>query len=293
MAVMYAAVGEIITERSGVLNLGVEGMMLIGALAGFAGTYFTCSPGIGILVAVLSGGCMALIHGFFSITLRLNQVVSGLALTILGTGLSNFLGRPLLGKTTLRLMNWPVPFLSDLPVIGKIFFQQNILVYSAYIIIPLVSIVLYRTTIGLNIRSVGENPSAADTVGIHVTHIRYLCTFIGGCFAGLGGAYLSLGYIPGWKEQMTAGQGWVAIAMVIFAMWDPVKAVIGSLLFGFINALQFYFQITAMSWIPAYFLKMLPYLMTVAVLCIINIRQGRWFNTPPPAALLVPYEREE
>ncbi|HBF42670.1 MAG TPA: ABC transporter permease [Desulfobacteraceae bacterium] len=293
MAVLYATVGEIIVERSGVLNLGVEGMMLVGALAGFAGTYFSHSLGIGILAAVFSGGAMALIHGFFSITLRLNQIVSGLALTMLGTGLTNFLGRPLLGKPTLRLINWPVPFFSDLPVLGKVFFQQNALVYPAYLLIPLVSFFLYRTTFGLNIRSVGENPFAADTVGIHVTRIRYLCTFTGGCFAGLAGAYLSLGYIPGWKEQMTSGQGWIAIAMVIFAMWDPMKAVIGSLLFGFINALQFYFQISAASWVPAYFLKMLPYLMTIGVLWTVNVWRGRWFNTPPPAALMIPFKREE
>jgi len=292
MAVLYAALGEIVTERSGILNLGVEGMMLVGALCGFAGTYAFKNLWLGLLVAVLAGGGMALIHAFFSISLRVNQVVSGLALTILGTGLTNFLGRPMLGKTALRFTPYKVPLLCDIPIIGKIFFTQNPLVYPAYLLVPLFSFLLYRTHAGLILRSVGENPSAADTVGLSVKKIRYISTIVGGAFAGFAGAYLSLGYIPGWKEGMTAGQGWIAIAMVIFAMWDPARAVIGSLLFGFINALQYYFQISAAAWIPAYILKMLPYLLTIAVLWAVSGWRNRWFNTPPPESLMIPYERE-
>ena len=292
MAVLYATLGEIITERSGVLNLGVEGMMLVGALSGFTGAYLFKSLWMGLAMAVMTGGAMALIHAFFSISLRVNQVVSGLALTILGTGLTNFFGRPMLGKTALRFTPCKIPLLSKVPFVGKVFFSQNPLVYPAYLLVPLLSFYLYRTYAGLSLRAVGESPSASDTVGISVTRVRYISTVVGGAFAGFAGAYLSLGYIPGWKEGMTAGQGWIAIAMVIFAMWDPVRAVIGSLLFGFINALQFYFQISASAWIPAYILKMLPYLLTIAVLLAVRGWRNRWFNTPPPAALMLPYERE-
>ncbi|NIA10961.1 MAG: ABC transporter permease, partial [Nitrospiraceae bacterium] len=214
MAVLYAALGEIITERSGVLNLGVEGMMLVGALCGFAGTYAFGNLWLGLCMAVLAGGGMALIHAFFSISLRVNQVVSGLALTIFGAGLTSFMGRSMLGKTALRFMPYKIPVLCKLPFVGKVFFSQNPLVYPAYFLVPMLSFFLYRTHAGLCLRSVGENPAAADTVGLSVTKIRYVSTIAGGGFAGFAGAYLSLGYIPGWKEGMTAGQGWIAIAMV-------------------------------------------------------------------------------
>ncbi len=293
MAVLYATIGEIFAERSGILNLGVEGMMLVGALTAFATVDSIYSLWAGVLAAMFVGGIFAMIHGFFSITLRVNQVVSGLALTLFGIGLTNFLGRPLIGKVSLKLEPFGFFLLNRIPVIGKIMFTQNALVYPAYILIPLAYLFLYRTRYGLQLRAIGENPSAADTVGINVLGLRYLYTFVGGAFAGLGGAYLSLAYTPGWKEQMTGGQGWIAIALVIFAMWDPLKAVAGALLFGFINAFQFYCQAAGITLIPSYILRMLPYLATIGVLIIITRWETAKKRVGAPGALGIPFEREQ
>jgi ABC-type uncharacterized transport system permease subunit len=293
MAVLYASLGEILTERSGVLNLGVEGMMLIGALSSFAATASFQSLWIGTLAAMLIGGCFALIHGFFAITLRVNQVVSGLALTLFGIGLSNFLGRPFLGKPSLRFEPFGLFPFNKIPILGPVFFNQSALVYLAYVLVPLAYYFLFKTRHGLQLRAVGENPSAADTVGIPVFGIRYLYTFIGGALAGLGGAYLSLAYTPGWKEQMTGGQGWIAIALVIFAMWDPLKAAAGALLFGFINAFQFYCQAAGLTLVPSYILQMLPYLFTIGVLAVITHWKTANKRVGAPEALGVPFEREQ
>jgi ABC-type uncharacterized transport system permease subunit len=293
MAVLYATIGEIFAERSGILNLGVEGMMLVGALTAFATVDSIHSLWAGALAAMLVGGIFAMIHGFFSITLRVNQVVSGLALTLFGIGLTNFLGRPLIGKVSLKLEPFGFFPLDKIPVIGKVMFTQNALVYPAYILIPLAYLFLYRTRYGLQLRAIGENPSAADTVGINVLGLRYLYTFVGGAFAGLGGAYLSLAYTPGWKEQMTGGQGWIAIALVIFAMWDPLKAVAGALLFGFINAFQFYCQAAGITIIPSYILRMLPYLATIGVLIMITRWEAAKKRVGAPGALGIPFEREQ
>ena len=293
MAVLYATIGEIFTERSGVLNLGVEGMMLMGALTAFASTSAFGSLWAGVLAAMLMGGALALFHGFFAITLRVNQVVSGLALTLFGIGLSNFLGRPLIGKVSLRFEPVNLFPLDRIPFIGQILFTHNALVYPAYILVPLAYLFLYKTKHGLQIRAIGENPSAADTVGIPVSALRYLYTFIGGALAGLGGAYLSLGYTPGWKEQMTGGQGWIAIALVIFAMWDPLRAAAGALLFGFINAFQFYCQAAGLTLIPSYVLRMLPYLFTIGVLVIVTRWEAARKRMGAPAALGIPFEREQ
>jgi simple sugar transport system permease protein len=293
MAVLYATIGEIFAERSGILNLGVEGMMLVGALTAFATVDSIHSLWAGVLAAMLVGGIFAMIHGFFSITLRVNQVVSGLALTLFGIGLTNFLGRPLIGKVSLKLEPFGFFPLDRIPVIGKVMFTQNALVYPAYILIPLAYLFLYRTRYGLQLRAIGENPSAADTVGINVLGLRYLYTFVGGAFAGLGGAYLSLAYTPGWKEQMTGGQGWIAIALVIFAMWDPLKAVAGALLFGFINAFQFYCQAAGITLIPSYILRMLPYLATIGVLIMITRWEAAKKRVGAPGALGIPFEREQ
>ena len=293
MAVLYATIGEIFTERSGVLNLGVEGMMLMGALTGFAAANSLHSLWLGVLAAMLMGGGFAVIHGFFSITLRVNQVVSGLALTLFGIGLTNFLGRPLIGKVSLKFEPMGLFPLDRIPVIGDVFFSHNALVYPSYLIVPLAYIFLHKTRYGLELRAIGENPSAADTVGIPVFRLRYLYTFIGGALAGLGGAYLSLAYTPGWKEQMTGGQGWIAIALVIFAMWDPLRAVLGALLFGFINAFQFYCQAAGLTIIPSYILRMLPYLFTIGVLLIITRWEAARKRVGAPAALGLPFEREQ
>ncbi len=293
MAVLYATIGEIFAERSGILNLGVEGMMLMGALTAFATVHSLGSLWAGVLAGMLLGGVFALIHGFFSITLRVNQVVSGLALTLFGIGLSNFMGRPLIGKVSLKFDPFGLFLLDRIPIVGKIFFTQNALVYPAYVLVPLAYLFLYKTRQGLQLRAIGENPSAADTVGISVLGLRYLYTFIGGVFAGLGGAYLSLAYTPGWKEQMTGGQGWIAIALVIFAMWDPLKAVAGALLFGFINAFQFYCQAAGITIVPSYVLRMLPYLATIGVLIIITRWEAARKRVGAPGALGIPFEREQ
>lgn len=292
MAVFYATLGEIFAERSGVLNLGVEGMMLMGALAGFAGVYATGSLMIGVLAAMLASGIFSLIHGFFAISLRVNQVVSGLALTLFGIGLSNFLGRPLIGRVAAKFEPIGLYPLDRIPVVGEIFFTQNLLVYPSYLLVPLAGWFLYRTRYGLSLRAVGEKPSAADTVGIPVARLRYLYTFFGGALAGLGGAYLSLAYTPGWKEQITGGQGWIAIALVIFALWDPYRAAAGALLFGFINAFQFYCQAAGVTLIPGYILRMLPYLFTIAVLVVITRWKAARKRIGAPAALGLPFERE-
>jgi len=293
MAVLYATIGEIFAERSGILNLGVEGMMLVGALTGVATVHSVNSLWAGVVAAMLVAGFFALIHGFFSITLRVNQVVSGLALTLFGIGLTDFLGRPLIGKISLKFEPLALSPLDRIPVVGQIFFNHPALVYPAYVLVPLAFFFLYKTRSGLQLRSIGENPSAADTVGISVSGLRYLHTFVGGMLAGLGGAYLSLAYTPGWKEQMTGGQGWIAIALVIFAMWDPLKAVGGALLFGFINAFQFYCQAAGLTVIPSYILRMLPYLFTIGVLVVITRWEVAKKRVGAPAALGIPFEREQ
>jgi len=293
MAVLYATIGEIFAERSGILNLGVEGMMLIGALTAFATTYAFNALWIGVLAAMLTGGAFALIHGFFSITLRVNQVVSGLALTLFGIGLTNFLGRPLIGKVSLRFEPLGLFPLDQIPIVSRVLFTHYALVYPAFLLVPAAYLFLYKTRHGLQLRAIGENPAAADTVGINVIGLRYLYTFVGGVLAGLGGAYLSLAYTPGWKEQMTGGQGWIAIALVIFAMWDPLKAVAGALLFGFINAFQFYCQAAGLTVIPSYVLRMLPYLFTIGVLVVITRWEAAKKRVGAPAALGIPFEREQ
>jgi simple sugar transport system permease protein len=293
MAVLYATIGEIFAERSGVLNLGVEGMMLVGALTAFAVTASLQSLWIGTLTAMFVGGIFAMIHGLFTITLRVNQVVSGLALTLFGIGLTNFIGRPFIGKLSLKFEPFGLFPFNKIPILGEIFFTQSALVYPAYLLVPLSYLFLFKTRYGLQLRAVGENPSAADTVGISVLATRYLYIFIGGALAGLGGAYLSLAYTPGWKEQMTGGQGWIAIALVIFAMWDPLKAAGGALLFGFINAFQFYCQAAGITLIPSYILRMLPYLFTIGVLAFITHWKDAKKGVGAPEALGLPFEREQ
>ena len=293
MAVLYATIGEIFAERSGVLNLGVEGMMLMGALTAVATVHMSGSLDAAVLAAMLAGGIFAMIHGFFSISLRVNQVVSGLALTLFGIGLSNFLGRPLIGKVALRYEPIGIFPLDQIPLIGPIFFNHTLLVYPAYLLVPAAYFFLYKTKYGLHLRAIGESPAAADTVGISVYKLRYLYTFVGGAFAGLGGAYLSLAYTPGWKEQMTGGQGWIVIALVIFAMWDPIRAAAGALLFGFINAFQFYCQAAGLTIIPGYVLRMLPYLFTIGVLVIITHWKTVKRKIGAPGALGIPFEREQ
>lgn len=293
MAVLFATIGEIFAERSGVLNLGVEGMMLMGALAGFVATQATQDLVTGVCAAMLAGGLLAFLHAVFVVSLRANQVVCGLALAILGAGLSSFLGRPVIGQVGPRFTPWPIPGLREIPLFGPALFEQNGLVYAGYLLVPVAWFVLHRTRPGLNLRAAGENPAAADAAGLSVACIRYAWTIFGGMMAGLGGAYLSLSYSPGWKENMTAGQGWIAIAMVIFALWDPWRGALGALLFGAVNALQFYFDARQITLIPSYVLRMLPYLFTIAVLILITRSAAARRKAGAPAALGLPFQREE
>lgn len=292
IGVLFAATGEIFAERSGILNLGVEGMMLAGALIGAAIGLAGGPPLLALCGGMLAGGVLAMLHAFFCITLRANQTLSGLAIAILGGGLSNFLGRPIIGEVGIRLKAVPVPYLRDIPVAGEIFFNQSMLVYLAYLVIPLASYTLFHTRFGLKIRAVGEDAISADAIGMNVTAIRYCCTVFGGVMAGLGGCYLSLAYTPGWKENMTAGQGWIAIAMVIFSLWSPYRAALGALLFGGLTALQFFFQATGIETIPVYILLMLPYLLTIGVLVLVMRLKKAGKGGRAPACLGIPFNRE-
>jgi len=287
--VLFATLGEIVAERAGVLNLGVEGMMLVGALAGFAATARTGSPWIGALAAAAVGGGLSVIHALLSVTLRANQVASGLALTIFGTGLSAFLGRGYVGVPAAGFHALSVPLLATVPVLGPILFQQDPLIYLSYLAVPAAWYVLYRTRWGLDLRAVGEHPEAADAMGVDVARVRYACVVTGGLLAGLGGAFLSTAYTSMWIENMTAGRGWIAVALVIFATWDPLRAVFGAYLFGGVNALQLHIQATGSS-LPTYLLLMAPYVFTIVVLVIATqeTARKRW---GAPAALTIPYSR--
>lgn len=290
--ILYATLGEIIAERAGVLNLGIEGMMLVGAVTGFIVAQVTGDLGLAVLAAGGAGGLLSLAHAFLSITLRANQIVSGLALTIFGTGVSAYLGKGYIGvPARASFKPVPLPVLADIPVAGPVLFQQNVLVYVLYALIPLAAYVMYRTRSGLHLRAVGEDPSAADAMGVNVFVIRYFSTFIGGVLSGVGGAFLSLAYAPSWIENMTGGRGWIAVALVIFAAWDPVRAMLGAALFGGVEALQFRLQAMGVQF-SYFFLQMLPYAFTIVVL-IFATQQTIRRRIGAPAALGIPYVREE
>ncbi|HHS96582.1 MAG TPA: ABC transporter permease [Chloroflexi bacterium] len=298
-SLLYATLGEIYTERSGILNLGVEGTMMVGAATAFAVAYHSGNIWLGLGAAVLVGGLMALIHAFLTVSLRADQVVSGLAVTLFGTGLASFMGQRLgPGGTTMvglqgpSFQRIPLPVLSDLPIVGPSIFTQDVLTYFLYLLVPFLWFYLYKTRSGLHLRAVGENPQAADVMGINVAATRYAYTIFGGVLMGLAGAHLSLGYLKGWADNITGGRGWIAIALVIFAMWDPIRAVIGAVLFGGINALQFRMQ-AAGTTIPASFLNMTPYFFTILVLVMITWWEAVRKRVGAPAALGIPYVREE
>lgn len=302
---LFATLGELLTERSGVLNLGVEGMMLIGAMSAFSVALSTGNPWLGLFVAMIASGLISLVHGFITITLQADQVVSGLALTFLGTGISLVLGEGLSKAGTISLLPvFSIPFLSLIPVLGPVFFNnQNVLVYLGYLFIPAVWYYINHTRPGMHLRAVGEQPAAADSLGINVYRLRYFYVFIGGMFAGLAGAAISLAVAPGWfSELTTAGQGWIAIGLVIFAQWDPVRAAVGSYAFGALRRLildiqgpttllglanPFYYN---PYW--GFFLQMLPYAFTIIVL-VLGSREAMRKRLGAPAALGNPYIRGE
>jgi general nucleoside transport system permease protein len=286
---LLGTIGEIICERSGILNLGVEGVMSIGAVTAFIVTFYTNSPWLGLYAAVFAGMLISLVHAFASITLQSNQVVSGLALTMLGLGISGLVGKPYVGKPlTVKMQTFPIPVLSDIPFVGPIFFDQSPFFYLAIILAIAVWFTLEHTRIGIKIRSTGENPKATEAQGVHVSWIRYGCVLAGGAFSGLAGAHLSTSYSKSWIEGMTAGRGWIVIALTIFALWNPTRAMIGAFLFGGIFVLQYLLQPLGIS---PNFLAMLPYLTTLVVLLIIGIGDHRKLNAP--AMLGEPYKRGE
>lgn len=290
--ILFASLGEVISERGGVMNLGVEGMMLVGAVSAFSVCTSTGNLWLGLLVAIIIGGLMGLLHALLTITFHANQVACGVALTIFGTGLSAYLGKSFVGVPPAASFGAVhIPALAQIPVIGKIFFQQDLMVYMSYILVAVVAILFYKTKAGLLIRAAGENPSSVDAQGHNIFLVRYVCVIVGGMLAGVGGAYLSLAYSPSWTENMSAGRGWIAIALVIFAVWDPMRAMAGAYLFGIINSLGLHLQALGVM-IPSYFLQMLPYVFTLAVL-ILTTAQTKHRRSGTPAALGVPYIREE
>lgn len=289
---LIATLGEIFTERSGILNLGVEGLMCIGALSSFIVYYFTGNWVIATLAAAFAGLMLSLIHAFVSITLKANQTVSGLAITILGLGLSSFIGRPLaISRVRIEpLESMRIPLLSEIPIIGQSFFNQNPLVYISYIMVTILWFILYKTSFGLNLRSVGENPSMADSLGINVFLIRYVATLVGGALCGISGALLILGYYPSWYDGITAGRGWIAVALVIFSSWNPLYAFFGAYFFGLVGTLNATFQSIGFRAIPTDFFRTLPYLLTIVVLVIFS--STRFRRRKMPSSLGKPYSRE-
>lgn len=284
--ILFATLGEIFTERSGVLNLGVEGAMIVGALAGFLVARITGSPLLGLLAAGIAGSILTSVHGIVCLWFQGNQVVSGLALTILGTGLANYLGTPYVGLEAPGFEPWAPPFFHDIPILGPIFFSHDPLVYLSFLVVPLMYLFFTRTSLGLGLRATGENPDAAKAAGINVIAYRWLGILVGGFFMGLGGAYLSLAYTHLWTTNLTAGRGWIAVALVIFAFWRPGRAMFGAYLFGGIMALQLRLQASGTA-LPSSLLLMLPYALTVMVLVFSSWRKG---NSEEPASLGVNIE---
>ncbi|MBS3789002.1 ABC transporter permease [Candidatus Bipolaricaulota bacterium] len=287
---LLGTLGEIYSERSGVLNLGIEGMMSIGAVSAFATAFLTGNPWLGMLVAGLAGGFASLLHGLVSITLRANQVVSGLALTMLGLGLSGLFGKGFEGKPLQSTIpNISIPILQDIPYLGEILFNnQNPVIYFAIVLTPILSFILYHTSIGITIRSVGENPAAADSTGINVWLVRYLCVLTGGVLSGLAGGYLSIVYRPAWTQGMTAGMGWLIIALTIFSSWSPVRGLLGAFFFGALIHLSFRLQ----PWVSPGLLKMMPYGSAIIALVILSLGKLNR-KAGAPNALQQPYIRGE
>lgn len=292
---LFATLGETITERAGNLNLGVEGLMLMGAVAGFQAGLSTSNPFLALIAALLAGALGASMFAFLTVTLRANQIVTGLSLTILGSGIAGFMGQKLGGQVVPSSVKaWfvsiKIPILGDIPGLGQIFFNHNILVYVGYLSVIGFGFYLFHTKKGLNLRAVGENPGAADVAGINVSLYKYIHILIGGALCGLGGAYLSLVHVPAWQENITAGRGWIAVALVIFTSWSPYKAIIGAFFFGGLDILGLYLQKFDIK-ISQYLLDMLPYVVTILVLIITSIKKSK--KNAPPKSLGESYFREE
>jgi general nucleoside transport system permease protein len=284
---LLAATGELVTERAGVLNLGVEGMMIVGAIAGFSAMIATRSVPLALLAAMVAGAVMATLFGVLVLTLRANQVASGLALTMFGLGLSALWGQGYSGLSAPSFPHLYIRGLTDLPLAGKLLFAHDLLIYLSLAMVALVAWVLQRTRTGLILRAIGENHDAAHAIGYPVIACRYLATMFGGAMAGLGGAYLSLVVTPLWMERMTAGRGWIALALVVFAAWRPWRVLLGAYLFGGITVLQLHSQAQGVK-IDAQLLATLPYLATIAVLVLIS-RDTMRMRLNAPACLGKPF----
>ena len=291
-SILWPALGEILAERSGVLNLGVEGMMLMGALFAYIVDVDTGNLWLAMLAAIVAASLLALVHAFLTITLRANQIVTGLAATLFGSGFTAFIGKPFVGAVAPRqLPRVEIPFLSDIPFFGQVLFSHDPVVYASFVMVPVMAWYIYRTRPGLNLRAIGESPATADAMGVAVQARRDLYVLLGGAMAGVGGAYLSLFYTPTWIEGMTAGRGWIAVGLVVFGIWDPWRAMAGAYLFGFVDGFQLRLQGLG-STIPSFFLNMLPYLFTILV---VAVSSGEKIQRKlgVPTALGEPYWREE
>jgi general nucleoside transport system permease protein len=271
---LFAALGELVVEKSGVLNLGVEGMMIVGAIAAFAVTVTTGSAGLGILAGAAAGLALAFVFGVLTLTLAANQVATGLALTIFGLGLSSLLGAGFVGIPVEPLAKLAIPGLSDIPLLGPLVFGQDVLVYLSLAAVAGVAWFLKKSRAGMILRAVGESDVSAHSIGYDVIAVRYRAVLFGGAMAGLGGAFLSLSYTPLWNEGMTAGRGWIALALVVFASWRPWRLLAGAYLFGGVTIAQLYSQGAGGLGIPAQVMSMLPYLATILVLTV--IAAGPW-----------------
>jgi simple sugar transport system permease protein len=277
---LLASIGELVTERSGVLNLGVEGMMVMGAVIAFAVSLTTGSPLLGALAGAIAGVAMSLLFGFLTLSLVANQVATGLALTILGLGLSGMIGEPFVGQQGTKLGAFLPEVLKSIPFVGPVLLGQDLIFYISIALVIGVNYFLFRTRAGLVLRSVGDNHGSAHALGINVIGIRYLAVMFGGACAGLAGAHLSLVYTPQWVENMTAGRGWIALALVVFASWRPYRLLVGGYLFGAVSIGQLHAQAFGIA-IPSQFLSALPYVATIVVLIVISQnRRLTQINTP-------------
>ncbi|WP_274629045.1 ABC transporter permease [Arvimicrobium flavum] len=284
---LIASVGELVVERSGVLNLGVEGMMIMGAVTGFGVAVMTGSPWLGFLAAMIVGALFSLLFAVLTLSLVTNQVATGLALTLLGLGLSGMLGESFVGLPGVKMGNLYIPYLSDLPLVGKLVFGQDPIFYVSIALTAGVGWFLFRTRAGLTLRSIGDNHASAHALGINVIGIRYLAVMFGGACAGLAGGYLSLVYTPQWVENMTAGRGWIALALVVFASWRPWRVLAGAYLFGAVTIGQLHAQALGIG-VPSQLLSSLPYLATIVVLVLIS-RNRRLTMINTPASLGRPF----
>ena len=299
--ILLATLGAILCEKVGNTNLGVEGMMLMGAAVGYGAALSTANPLVAMLAAGLAGAAGALIYAFITVSLRGNQVVTGLVLTIFGTGVAGILGKSLSGVALpdgvrAFFASRAIPVLSDIPFIGKMLFHQSFYVPMSLVLALVIYLYLFKTNWGLNTRMVGENPAAADASGINVNRYKYGNIVVGGFLCGLGGAFLSLVFVPRWQDNITAGAGWIAVALVIFATWHPLKAIVGAYLFGALRGIGFQLQGGISLFgknvvISSQLLAMLPYLATVLVLVFISLRKKK--ENQPPHSLGDPYFREE